>query len=94
MKYYATWKSQVHYVGKTEHSVTVKNYHVGFIVLRMSVWYMTNMIEQIGLALHISFTNVATLRMYKDISFVIAFISILLSLIGTAFTDYAFKILK
>jgi len=83
MKYYARQKWQVHYVGKTEQCVTVKNYHV--------VWYMTNMIEQIGLTLHILVTNLVTLAMYRGVSFVTVLIVLL---IVTLFTGCAFKILK
>jgi hypothetical protein len=63
----------------------------GFILLRTSVWYMTNMIEQIGLTLLILVTDLVTLGMYEDVSFVTALIVLL---IVTLFTGCAFKILK
>ena len=52
---------------------------------------MANMIEQIGLTLHIPLTNLATLRMYQDVSFVTV---LTVLLIVTLFTGCAFKILK
>jgi len=52
---------------------------------------MTNMIEQIWLTLHILVTNLVTLGMYQDISFVTVLIVLL---IVTLFTGCAFKILK
>lgn len=62
-----------------------------FIFLRTSVWYMTNMIEQIGLTLLILVTDLVTLGMYEDVSLVTALIVLL---IVTLFTGCAFKILK
>lgn len=90
MNYYARQNWQVDYVGKTTvcHSEKLP---CGFILLRASVWCMTNMIEQIGLTLHILVTNLVTLGMYQDVSFVTILIVLL---IVTLFTGCAFKILK
>jgi hypothetical protein len=63
----------------------------GFILLRIPVWYMTNMIEQIGLTWHVLVTDLVTLGMYQDVSFVTVLIVLL---IVTLFTGCAFKILK
>lgn len=63
----------------------------GFILFRTSVWYMTNMIERIGLTLHLLVTNLVTLGMFQDVLFVTV---LTVLMIVTFFTDRAFKILK
>jgi hypothetical protein len=63
-------------VGEVELSIAMKDCHIGFIIMRNSVWYIAKMVEKFHLTWHHIHIPLKEHGGYKDVFIVTVFIQV------------------